>query len=99
MVEAIVDESVTQAGLSDGSLTLLLLAVLLQLGGVFVFIFLALSGWHNEQSFTASVRTILVAVTGRAASALRGRVKAEKANELDKLVEELTQENEANAED
>ena len=95
MVEAIVDESVAQAGLSPASIAALVAAALLCLGLVFTFIFLALSGWHTEQSFTASVRTILVAVAGRAATSLRGRVKAEKSTtDMDEIVEQIWGSNE-----
>ena len=96
LVAAMIDEEMENAGMSDVRMAMLVAAVLVLLGGVFAFIFLALSGWHTEQSFVASVRTLLVAISGRAATSMRVRLKAEKV-EVDELVDELVQTQEENS--
>ena len=96
LVEAIIDEAMENAGMSDERLAMLIVMVLLMLSLVFAFIFLSLSGWHTEQSFVASVRTILVAISGRAATSMRMRLKAEKV-EVDDLVDELVRTQEENS--
>ena len=85
LLQAFVERSASQAGVSRVQIFLFLGMLLTMLSLLIVFILLTLSAWNSDSSFTAVVQASLISGCGKAATFLRARSKAEEGN-VDSLV-------------
>ena len=89
MVRVFLEQSSHEFGLTDMQIYGVVFAVLAILLLLFVFLFLALSGWYSERGFEAVVQTTLVAGLGKTSAYLRQRSKVENADDLEQIVADI----------
>ena len=72
-----VEQTMKSSGLSTIDIVMAIFSAIFLLGCLFSFIFLALKGWYSSSQFSSVVQTSLVSISGKVATSLRRRTKAE----------------------
>ena len=77
MLKTMVEQTMKSSGLSTIDIVMAIFSAIFLLGCLFSFIFLALKGWYSSSQFSSVVQTSLVSISGKVATSLRRRTKAE----------------------
>lgn len=79
--EQLVEEACEDMGLSDGKVVQVVLGLLLFMGLLFAFVFVALKGWQNSGSFESVLQSMFLGGSGVLSSISRSKGKGEDASD------------------
>ena len=88
MLKTMVEQTMKSSGLSTIDIVMAIFSAIFLLGCLFSFIFLALKGWYSSSQFSSVVQTSLVSISGKVATSLRRRTKAEE-GDVDGVLKEV----------